>query len=34
MLMQVLGLTPAQIDALPPNDRATIINLVRSRVES
>jgi hypothetical protein len=27
--MQVLSLTPAQIDALPPNDRATILHLVR-----
>lgn len=29
MLLQVLNLTPQQIEALPPNERATIMQLVR-----
>jgi hypothetical protein len=32
MLLQVLSLTPEQIDALPPNERAAILQLVCRRI--
>jgi len=33
MLMQVLSMTPAQINALPVNDQAAILQLVSDYVE-